>query len=161
MADFQSLWTQYTPPSSLKELNLEESAAVLDLLLAAVMIDHRVTDEELERLSTELEKLPFEDSDDLQEQLGAHAVETREKLEGLVEAGESLDSFVENAAGHLTNDEHRREALKMVAVVAYADGVDSTEEELTHKIGRAFGFDADEIERCLMVGSIDEIKNPR
>lgn len=161
MSEMQSIWSQYTPPSSLKSLDLKQSEALLDLLLLAVMIDERVSDDELERLGTELQKLPFEDDADIQDRLGGHAAQTRDKIENILAEGGNTDSLIEAAAAALTEHEHRREAMKIIAVVSYADGIDKVEEKLLHKVGKAFGFDADEVERFLVVGSIDEIKNPR
>jgi hypothetical protein len=160
MANFTSRWSQYTPPSTLKELDLAQSTALVDLLLLTVMVDEKVTDDELKRLAKELEKLPFENEADIQHKIGAHAAQTRDAIEALLAEGGSVDGFIEAAASKLTEAEHRREAMKIIAVVSYADGIASDEEKLFHKVGKAFGYGPDEIERFLMVGSIDEIKNP-
>lgn len=158
MTSLRALFDHYEAENTpLKKLSLEESKALFDLLLLAVMIDGVITQDELEKLSEESEKFPFADPDHFEEIIGRHALATRNSLETLVEDEEAIDEFIRQRASIITDEEKRRESLKMIAVVAYSDGVDPSEEALCHQIGAHFGFSEDEIENKLLVGALDSL----
>lgn len=157
MSNLRALIDHYDNQSPLKSLSLEESKALFDLLLLAVMIDGEVTDEELESVSQESEKFPFADAAHFEELVGAHAHQTRDELESILDDEAAVDKFIEDRAAVITDDEKRRKSLEMIAVVAYSDGVDQSEEDLCHQIGAHFGFSKDEIESKLVVGSLEKM----
>lgn len=157
MSGFRAFMERYEEQKLLIDFTLEESKAVFDLLLLTVMIDGEITQDELDQLSDESERFPFGSAEEFAEIIEDHAVATKAELDDIVGDDEAVEEFIADRAEVLDDEEKRREALAMVAVVAYADGVDPTEEDLCHTIGEVFGFDVDEIEDILLDGSIANI----
>ncbi len=157
MAQLRSLLDHYHDQSPLRDLSLEESQAIFDLLLLTVMIDGEITDEELESVSEESEKFPFGSAEDFADLVEDRAFRTRAELEAIIDDDDGIATFIADRADLIEGDDKRREALKMIAVVAYSDGVDSTEEDLVHQIGRYFGFSDEDIEAKLLAGILGNL----
>lgn len=157
MAGLRSLLDFYEEDAPLQAMTLEESQAVFDLLLLVVMIDGQITDEELESVSAESEKFPFGSAEDFAELVEDHAFRTRAELETVIDDDDAIAAFIADRSDLIEGEDKRREALKMLAVVAYSDGVDSTEEDLVHQIGRYFGFSDEDIEAKLLAGVLSQI----
>lgn len=155
MGDLRALIQQYESKSPLKELSTDECIALTDLLILAVMIDGEITSEELQAVTDQSEKLPFERPEDYEELMAEHAFKVKAEIEALLGDEKALQSFIEARTARIKGEEKREESLKMIAVVAYSDGVDAAEEDLCHKVGAAFGFSEDQIEAKLVLGSLD------
>jgi hypothetical protein len=157
MSGLNSLLDHYDDQIPLQDLSLDEGQAIFDLLLLTVMIDGEITDEELESVTAESEKFPFGSAEDFAELVEEHAFRTRAELEEILDDEDAIAAFIADRAELIEGDEKRREALKMIAVVAYSDGVDSTEEDLCHQIGRHFGFSDEDIEAKLLAGVLSQL----
>lgn len=148
----QTFRSRYGDSDLLDEFNCEESAAFADLAILVVMADREVSDDELEALSTQLLSLAFEDEDEIEEAYGERAEEVQEQISAAHVRGDDLDRFIRERAKTISGGAQREEALEMLATLAYADGLEPSEEDVCFEIGRAFGFPSE------MVGvTFDEV----
>jgi transcription initiation factor IIF auxiliary subunit len=141
----------------IKDFNLEESRAFVDLAVLVMMVDERVTNEELEELSNLLAALPFEDAEEIEQKLGDHIAYARQTVQQALGDDGSVDDFIEETSAQIEGEAHRVHTLELLAHLAYSDDVDLAETDVCHRIGQAFGFDDDQIEDALMSGSLDRI----
>lgn len=154
MPDLRALIEKYSTITALKELSIEESIALTDLLLLTIMVDGEITTEELEAFTTQSKKLPFDTAEAYEAVVSAHAHNVKTEIESILSKDDALKSFISARASQIDGTDKRREALKAIAIVAYSDGVDPSEEDLCHQIGLAFGFTHNEIESKLILGSL-------
>lgn len=157
MSGLRAFIERYEDQRALNDFTLAESKALFDLLLLTVMIDGEVSQDELDQLSDESERFPFGTAEEFAEIIEDHATATKAELDEIIGDDFALDEFIAERVDIIEDDAKRREALTMIAVVAYADGVDPTEEDLCHRLGELFGFDEDEIEDILLDGAVENI----
>lgn len=133
---------RYGESNLLDELSLEESSAFADLAILVVLSDREVSEEELDALSEQLLSLAFDDESEIEEAYGDRAREVKATVSELLEdeADGEVDRFIRERANLLTGGAYREEALEMLATLAYADGLEPSEEDVCFQIGRAFGF---------------------
>ncbi len=131
---------------ALKELDVEQSEAFLDLLVYAVLADGTVSEEELEQLDEEILRLPFLWDADNRDRIVAHSAKTRAFLEKALEDEETIERFVEVLAESIDDEDLRLVALRMFTAITFADGVDLAEQERCRGLGRAFGLSEVEVE---------------
>lgn len=143
---------RYGDSDLLDQFTLEESAAFADLAILVVMADREVSDEELEALSEQLLSLVFEDEAEVEEAYGERAENVKQSISSVLVRDDELERFIRERANAISGGAHREEALEMLATLAYADGLDPSEEDICFEIGRAFGFPSE------MVGvTFDEV----
>jgi uncharacterized tellurite resistance protein B-like protein len=154
--DGERLREQHGNTELLETFSDDEALALVDLAFLVVMIDGEVTDRELEEISHHLLGVVFDREAEAKEMLESHgALETRERLHEYLASDEDLAPFVEARTDRIDDSAHRKAALEVLGTLSYADGLDSTEEGICHEIGRAFGFDEETIEACLVDGAVD------
>jgi hypothetical protein len=144
--------------SIVSDFSLEESRAFVDLAVLVMMVDERVTTEELEKLSDQLAALPFEDVEEIEQALGDHIAHARKTVKQALGDKDAVDEFIEETSAKIDGKEHRIHALELLANLAYSDDVDVSEADVCHRIGEAFGLDEDRIEHALMSGSLERIE---
>ena len=157
MSDFDSLTSQLGDDSPLADFSVEESQALADLAVLVMMVDRKVTDDELEELSDSLHELPFESEREVDEALSKHMESTRAQAQDIVDDDEALQSFIDERAAEIEEGAHRDAALDKLAELAYSDEVVVGEENIVQKIGTAFGMDEATVQDALMHGSLDNI----
>lgn len=119
-------------------LTPDQGLAVLDALLAVVMMDERITDDEWARLREEIARLPWAWSEG--ERMEARIEDARLRVERL--AGEVRDGrFQAAVAARLTEPELRRDVYGMLLAVAVADGLDERERRGLERFRAAFELD--------------------
>lgn len=133
----------------LKSLSEEESKSFLDLLVLAVLADEQVTEDELVQLDDELMRLPFLWDADSRDRIVEHSATTREYLESVLSDEDALDEFVIKIADNITDPDHRVVALRMFIAVIVSDGLADLERERVFDVGRAFGFESENIATIL------------
>jgi len=138
----ESFRDRYGDSTLLDDLSLEQSAAFADLAILVVLSDREVSRAELDALSEQLISLAFEDESDIEEAYGDRARNVKETVSELLEddSDREIERFVRERADVLTGGAYREEALEMLATLAYADGLEPSEEDVCFQIGRAFGF---------------------
>ena len=120
-------------------LTPDQGLAVLDCLLAMVMADDRITDEEWARLREEIARLPWAWSEGA-ERLDARIEEARLKVERLApEIGDGR--FHANIAGRLTDPMLRNDVYRMLVSIAVSDGLDDREKAGLDRFRVAFELD--------------------
>ena len=130
----------------LAELDTEQSKAFLDLLILAVFSDGRISEEEIVGLDAELARLPFANDELLQQEVGDHGVATKERLIATANDDEAIGRFLDDVAQRIGDDtELRKKALAMAYAIAIADGLQRDEARVCLQLGRAFGFEQQEI----------------
>jgi predicted DsbA family dithiol-disulfide isomerase len=157
MPDLESLQDELGGESSLSSFSLEESQALADLAVLVIMVDHKVTDEELAELSESLRELPFDSERDVEEALGEHMEAAKKAAEAFEEDDSALDDYIAERAKVIEPEDHREAALEKLAELIYSDGAAADEESILHRIGKAFGMDSQKVQDALMHGSIDNI----
>lgn len=141
----------------LVDYSVAEATALFDLLLLTVMIDGEVSDAELEELGGQVDHFPLKDGEAFSDSIEEHGIAVREELEEILDDVGALDAFIAGRAAKIDANDKRKEALSIIAKVAYADGVDPSEEDLCHQIGGYFELAQDEVEEALLVGSVSRI----
>lgn len=120
-------------------LTHDQGLVVLDCLLAMVMADDRITDEEWASLRQEIARLPWAWSEGAG-RLDARIEEARLKVERL--RPEILDGrFHARVAARLTDPELRREIYRMLVSIALSDGLDDREKAGLDRFRAAFELD--------------------
>ncbi len=143
--DLSKLIDQYHDKDTLADLDASETQVFVDLLILTILIDGEITEDELEGLATQWSQLPFAGDSHLEDLVGEQGFETREWLEKNIDDKSAIHDFIVAKAEKLERDEVKLAALRMVAVVALADGVDAAEENLAHAFGRALGYTDEEV----------------
>lgn len=157
MADLDSFSDQLGGESPLATFSLEESQALADLAVLVIMVDQRVTDEELTELSESLRELPFDSERDVEEALGEHMEAAKKAAEAFEDDDDALDDYISERATIIESEEHREAALEKLAELIYSDGAAAGEESILHRIGEGFGMDQQKVQDALMHGSLDNI----
>lgn len=146
MADLDSFSDQLGGESSLASFSLEESQALADLAVLVIMVDRRVTDEELTELSESLRELPFDSERDVEEALGEHMEAAKKAAEAFEDDDGALDDYISERAKTIESEEHREAALEKLAELIYSDGAAADEESILHQIGEGFGMDEQKVQ---------------
>ena len=134
----------------------EETLALVDLAFLTIMVDGEVTDVELHSMSNELLEVAFDAEQKAEDILRAHgADDIREEIDRKLEQDESFEDFIQERVERIETREHREAALEVISTLSYSDGLDETEEDIYHDIGRAFGFDEATLEDCFVEGAVD------
>ena len=119
----------------------DQALAVLDALLAMVMADDRITDDEWARLREEVSRLPWAWTQGA-ERMAARIEDARLKAERL--APEIRDGrFQASVAARLTDPALRRDVYQMLLSVAVSDGLDEREQRGLARFRKAFGLPDD------------------
>ena len=143
--DFTGVFDRFQDEETLGGLSLEQSKALVDLLILTVFADEEVTEEELEGLAEQWGQLPFAGDEALEDIVGEHGYETRAFLEQNQGDRAAFQEKLGEVAAQLTDDDVQEAALRMVAIVSQADGVDAQEVKMCHDLGDLFGFDEDRV----------------
>jgi uncharacterized tellurite resistance protein B-like protein len=130
---------------TLQNLTADETEAFVDLLIYTVLADGTITEEELDSLADQWGQLPFAGDDSLETLVGEYGYNTREYLEEHVDDQEALDAFLAKTAARIKPDDVREAALRMIALVSLADGVDQEEVSLCYQLGALFGWSEDQV----------------
>lgn len=135
--DLSILVDKFQDEEVLGKLSTAESKAFVDLLILTVLIDQSVSEEELEGLAEQWAQLPFAGDDELEDLMGDHGYKTRAYLEEHVdvEDDDEVNAFLRERIGALTRTPIKEAAIRMVAIVSIADGIDEAEANLCYKIG--------------------------
>lgn len=145
----QSLVDRFQDREILSNLDVEETKAIVDLLILTVLIDGEITEEELDWLADQWSQLPFAGDEHLEILVGEHGSETRAYLQAHFEDAEKIDAFTHKIAKSLVRQEVREASIRMIAVVSVADGLDLAESKLAYTLGDLFGYSNERIDELL------------
>lgn len=154
MTIYEELEEKYDDSNILPEFDREEGVALVDLAHLVLLIDQELSAEETAQLKERVFDLTLEEEAVPEILASGDLVEPR-KIRELVASDEERGPFIEDRAAEIRSDAHRRAALRVLATLSYTEGLDEAEEGVCHEIGRAFGFDEDEIEDLLIEGAVD------
>lgn len=149
----KALSEELMDPKVFADFTLEESRAFVDLTVLVMMIDERISDVELEELSAQLTGLPFDSEEDIERHLADHIAYSRQTIEQVLGDDAAIDEFIAQTTAKIEEGTHRRHTLELLAAMAYSDAVDPAEEDICHRVGRAFGFDDQAVDAVLGGGS--------
>lgn len=144
--DFKNIIDNFQDESLLADLSVEESKVFVELLLLAVFADGEVTEEELQGLNEQWAQLPFANDPELEDEVGEHGYAFRARIEDALGDESAIYELLEGSAARLSGDDKQEAALRMVAIVTHADGVDLSEVRLTHKLGEFFAFSDERVD---------------
>lgn len=139
---------RYEDSDVLRDFSLPEAKALVDLSYLMIYVDQEVSDEELEALRSQLERMPFANEEQLQAVLGDHISRVRRALTSIVSDEDEVAEFIDGAAARIIEGAHRREALEVLSLISFADKAHPTEASTYFRIGQAFGFDRDTIKEA-------------
>ncbi|MGM0559021.1 MAG: hypothetical protein ACQEVA_21735, partial [Myxococcota bacterium] len=130
MPDLESLQDKLGGGDALSSFSLAESQALADLAVLVIMVDHKVTDEELAELSESLRELPFDSEREVEEALGEHMEAAKKAAEAFEDNDDALDEYIAERAKIIEPEEHREAALEKLAELIYSDGAAADEESI-------------------------------
>ncbi len=130
----------------LKQLDDSERAAFLDLLVLAILADAKITDEELEQMSSEMLLLPFLCDPALRESVDAHIQGARVFLEDNIHDHDVIDGFIRELSFKLIDPTHRLIALRMFISITMADGTTDLEHRRCVFLADCFGWPASRVD---------------
>lgn len=133
----------------LSDLDTTQARAFVDLLILTVLVDEVITEEELEALSDQWANMPFVTDVDLEQAMAAHGFETRAYLEGRVSDESAVRDFLKERTPSLDTEDVKLAALRMVATVSSADGVDGAETSFLKLVGDVLGVSSEHIKRVV------------
>lgn len=154
MAIYEELEEKYDDSNVLPAFDRDEGIALVDLAHLVLLIDSELTDDEVEQLERRVFGLTLEE-DDIPEILASGDVAAPKRVRELVDDADAREAFVAERADRIAEGDHRRAALRVLGTLSYTDGLVDEEEGVCFEIGRAFGFDSDEIEDLLIDGAVD------
>lgn len=134
---------------ALKDLDVEQNKAFLDLLVFAVLADEEITDDELVQLDEELARLPFLWDDEVRDEVIDHSTKSREALESNIENEEFIGDFLQNIADAISDPDERVVALRMFAAVVLSDGITAQERQRCYQIGELLDFHIAEVDEFI------------
>lgn len=134
---------------ALKDLDVEQNKAFLDLLVFAVLADEEITDDELVQLDEELARLPFLWDDEVRDEVIDHSTKSREALESHIENEEFIGDFLQNIADAISDPDERVVALRMFAAVVLSDGITAQERQRCYQIGELLDFHIAEVDEFI------------
>lgn len=140
--DINHVMDRFQDEDTLGTLSMDQSKVFVDLLIFTILVDGEITDTELDALADQWSQLPFAGSATLEDVIGEHGFNTREKIQSFDGDEAKLSQLLADIASKV-DEQHQEAALRMVAVVSQADGVAEEEIKLCHTLGEHFGFDAD------------------
>ena len=146
---------RYDESAVLTGFDTRQGAALVDLAYLVMMIDHDVTDKQLDQLRKRVFGLTLTDGQMLEDVLTGGEIVKPVEIEGLLSNDQALQAFVERRSKEFESEEQRREVLRVLATLSYSDGLEEEEEGICHEIGRSFGLDDDTIEDLLVDGAVD------
>jgi len=150
--DFDALINQNPDYDLLQELTLDESKSFVEVLILTVLVDGEITEDELEGLSAQWSQLPFASDPEQEEVVGQHGFEVRQFLETNFEDEGKISEFISEVASRFEREDLKAAALRMIAIVSGADGLEQAETDLAVRLGTEFGYDTDQIAE--IVGSV-------
>ena len=133
----------------IEQLDREETAAVIDLLLTAVSIDETVTQDEIDVLAEEWQHLSFIDPEFTSAALHDRMRETHARIARMNESPDAYEQFLDDMAATIDDEDARFAVFRLVAIVSSADGFDERELDLCDALGIAFDFQPDTIDDIL------------
>jgi hypothetical protein len=139
---------------ALKDLDVDQNKAFLDLLVFAVLADEEITDDELAQLDEELARLPFLWDDDVRDEVIEHSTRSREALESNIDDESFISEFLGNIAESITDPDERTVGLRMFCAVVLSDGITAQERQRCYQIGDLFEFHNAEVDEI-----IDEVSD--
>jgi uncharacterized tellurite resistance protein B-like protein len=119
-------------------LTADQSLAVVDSLLAMVMADERITDEEWRRLRREIARLPWawrEEHDEVEERIEDARLRV-ERLRAEIADGR----FARDIAARLPDAPVREAVYRMMVAIAQSDGLEDCEQVELESFRTAFGL---------------------
>lgn len=130
-----------------RSLEHDEMMATLDLLITAMLLDGRITDAERETLVDELARLPSATDALSGPQLRQMVLDCEAEMRGMdsTDFGEHLD----RTCSRIEGDAKRQAVLRLVAILAVADGFSEEEFDLCRAIGERFDMSDDRVEEIL------------
>ena len=134
---------------ALKDLDVDQNKAFLDLLVFAVLADEEITDQELAQLDEELARLPFLWDDDVRDEVIEHSTTSREALESNIEDEAYISDFLDNIAESITDTDERTVGLRMFCAVVLSDGITAQERQRCYQIGDLFEFHHAEVDEII------------
>lgn len=143
MRDVLEVFSEEQQLERLRELEPDECEAIFQLLMLSVLIDGEVSREEIATLVQEFDHLPFfaaASTDRARREFGFQI--RGELLERI--SNDELPEMLDEIAGTLTSPDHRRAALRMMALAIAAEHIDDDEYTFGFEVGEAFEIDPDE-----------------
>lgn len=126
--------------SRFEGLSRDQALAVLDCLLAMVMADGRITEEEWARLRQEIARLPWS-WDEGQDRVEARIEDARLRVERL--GPELADGrFQRDVAARLTRPALRDAVYGMMVAIALSDGLEESEKARLDRFREAFDLES-------------------
>ena len=155
MKVLNELDVRYEDSAVLEKFNKKEGVALVDLAYLVMLIDHDISDKQLEEFRTRVFGLTLSDGEMLEDVLSGGEIVKPVELKGILDDEEAIDDFVRERAEVFEGEKHRQEVLRVLATLSYSDGLEEEEEGICHEIGRVFGLDEETIEEVLVDGAVD------
>lgn len=140
MAEIETFGRKYGGSDALRDFSREESLAFADLAFLVIMADRNVSEAELETVSDQLLSLAFDSEEEIEREYGGEEETVQDEIAEVLGDEEAVEDFVRRRATRIEGGAHREEALEMLATLAYADGLDPSEEDVCFQVARALGF---------------------
>ncbi len=141
-----TLEERFSHSDRLAGFSLPESRALIDLAFLMIMVDREVSDAELDRLRSELEKLPFANKGQAERALSDHMARSRQTVADVVADDEARRAFIEGATQRIQAKKDRKFVLQFLSLLSAADDYHESETQTWVEIADAFGFEADDLD---------------
>ncbi len=109
----------YDDSDVLRKFSLPEAKALVDLSYLMIYIDGEVSDEELQTLRAQIERMPFANSEQVRAVLGDHINRVCRALTTIVADDDEVADFIDSAAGRIAEGAHRRTALEVLSLILF------------------------------------------
>lgn len=130
----------------IENLEAAQARATLDLLLMAVYVNDKVTEDEVDVLTEEWKKLPFVGPPDSAEELTDRLHDTHSSLNRIAQNPDLFDSFLDQTVEMIDDEDVQMAVYRLVVIAASADGFDDAELDLCEAVGHKFGLERDTID---------------
>lgn len=155
MKILEELEARYEESSVLKGFSMDEGVALVDLAYLVMLVDEDLSKGELEQFKKTVFGLTLTEGEGVEEVLTSGAVTPPMQVREKVGDAALMETFIRQRAAEFDSEDHKREALRVLATLSYSDGMEQKEEGVCHVIGRMFGLDDATIEDLLVDGAVD------